>query len=322
MRAVVLHAEGEFPRCESIPDPGPPGRGQLLVRVAAAGVNYADTMKRRGFYLQKPKFPHVPGLEFSGLVEMAGPDTSGWEAGRRVMGMGSGTFAEYLTIDARAALPVPEQFSLQEAAGFPIVFLTAYPMLVYLGHAQAGETVWIDAAAGGVGTAAIQVAKHLGLQVIAGASTDEKLERLRALGADFTINYLRHDFVPLVKEYTGGWGADISLESIGGDFVTKCIQASAPFGRIVVFGRASGQGGTPDLGLLYQNSVSVSAFWLVTLASHVPLYQKVVAELYEIIHNSKIRPIIGGVYDFEQAAEAMRALESRRTFGKLLVKPG
>ncbi len=321
MKAVIIPAENELPRCETLPDLGPPKEGRLLVKVAAAGLNYADTMMRRGFYVTKVKFPHVPGLEYSGTIEAAGPETPAWRAGQRVMGLSPGSFAEYVVVDAAGALPVPEKFSLEEAAGFPLVFLTAYPMLVLSAHAQTGETVLVHAAGGGVGTAAIQLAKHLGLRVIACASSDEKLARVRELGADFTINYSQEDFVPLVKQYTSGRGADIVLESIGGDFVRRSVQAAAPFGRIVVFGRASGQAEPLDVAGLYPNSVSVSAFWLVTLAGQAALFQKLAGELMGIIQKSNIRPVIGKIYTFGQAAEAMQALESRGSYGKLVLKP-
>lgn len=321
MKAVVLHAENEFPRSETAPDPGPPGKSQLLVKVAAAGLNYADTMMRRGFYVTKIKFPHVPGLEYSGTVEAVGQDVFGYRVGSRVMGLSPGSFAERIVVDARTALPVPQRFSMEEAAGFPLVFLTAYPMLTLSARARSGETVLVHAAAGGVGTAAIQLAKHLGLKVIASASSDEKLDRVRALGADFTINYSREDFVPLVRQHTGGRGADIVLESIGGEFIAKNLQAMAPFGRMVVFGMASGRREPLDLGMLFQNSVAVSGFWLVTLASQPKLFQEVIGELMGIIENSSIRPIIGAVYTFDQAAEAFEALESRRSYGKLLLRP-
>jgi NADPH2:quinone reductase len=321
MKAVVLHAENELPRVETVPEPGPPGKGKLLVRVAAAGLNYADTMMRRGSYVTKIKFPHVPGLEYSGTVEAVGEDVFGIRTGSRVMGLSPGAFAERIVVDARTALPIPERFSMEEAAGFPLVFLTAYPMLTLSAHARAGETILVHAAAGGVGTATVQLARHLGLKVIASASSDEKLERVRALGADFTINYSRENFVARVREFTSGRGADIIFESIGGDFVPKNIQALAPFGRMIVYGMASGRREAMDLGALFQNSVAVSGFWLVTLASQPRLFQEIVAELMGIIEGSQIRPIIGAVYRFERAAAAFQALESRASYGKLVLKP-
>ncbi len=321
MKALVLRAEGEFPGCEDIPDPGPPGKGELRVKVAAAGLNYADTMVRRGFYIDKPKWPHVPGLEYAGTIDAVGPETAGWRAGQRVMGLSPKSLAEFILVEARGALPVPERFSFEEAAGFPLAFLTAYPILALCARAQRGEAVLIHAAGGGVGTAAVQLSKHLGLRVIACASSDEKLDRVRALGADFTINYSRDDFVRPVREHTGGRGADVALESVGGDFIARTIQAMAPFGRVVVFGMASGRVEPVEPSALYPNSVSVGAFWLVTLAGQPALFQKMAKELLGIIQSSGIRPIIGATYSFAQAAEAIRALESRGTFGKLILRP-
>jgi NADPH2:quinone reductase len=320
MRALVLHAEHELPRLEEMPKP-PAAPGRVVVRVSAAGLNYADTMMRRGFYLQTPQFPFVPGFEFSGVVDETGPDVTGLRPGDRVMGTGEGAFAEFAQASPVLLMPVPEGFSDEEAAGFPVVYLTAMGMLRLSARAARGETILIHAAAGGVGTAAIQLSKHLGLRVIATASTDEKLALARSLGADVTINYSTGDFVEPVLAATGGRGADIVFESIGGDFLARDIQAVAPFGRIVVFGMASGQAANPEVGSLFHNSVSVSAFWMFTLALHPELIPGVAQELLDIVRQARIRPVIRGVYPLERAAEAIRAMEARRTTGKIILKP-
>ena len=321
MKAVVLHAEGEFPTCDTVPDPGLPRKGQMQVKVAAAGLNFADSLMRRGFYQPKPQFPYVVGLEYSGVVEAVGPETPGWELGSNVMGMGFGTAAEHIVVEARGALPVPQRFSLEEAAGFPVVFITAFAILTVSGRARAGETVLIHAAAGGVGTAAIQIAKHLGLNVIACASTDEKLQRVRELGADFTINYSRDDFVPLVKQYTSGRGTDIVIESVGRDFVRRSLSCMAPLGRIVIIGRASGPSPPIDSAELFPNCASISAFWLMALTKYPALLAGIIRPLLDLVARSDIRPIIGGIYTCEETGEALRALESRATYGKLVVRP-
>jgi NADPH2:quinone reductase len=321
MTALVLDAEGKLPELREVPVPRP-GKGQVLIRVSAAGVNYADTMMRRGFYLQKPTFPFIPGFELSGVVAEAGLGVERPRPGDRVMGTGQSTFAEYALAPAAALMPVPASFTDEQAAAFPVTYLTAFGMLRISANAQPGETILVHAAAGGVGTATIQLAKYLGLRVIAAASSDEKLETARRLGADVAINYSQADFVAPVLEATGQRGADIVFESIGGDFLERDIRAAAPFARVVVFGMASGKQEPPDLAAMFRHSVSVAAFWMVTLIEQPELLARIVAELLSIVEKAKIAPVIGGVYPLEKGAEALLALEARRTIGKLLLKPG
>jgi NADPH2:quinone reductase len=320
MRALVLESEGKMPELKDVPKPEP-GKTEVLVRVSAAGVNYADTMMRRGFYLQKPTFPFIPGFEFSGVVEAAGPAVKHVKPGDRVMGTGAHTYAEYTVAPAGAVMRAPAKFTDEQAAAFPVVYMTAMGMLRVSACARGGETILVHAAAGGVGTASIQLAKHLGLHVIATASTNEKLEVASRLGADITINYSEEDFVGPVLDATRGRGADIIFESIGGDFLERDIRAAAPFGRIVVFGMASGRAEPPEIGAMFRNSVSVSAFWLMTLLAHSERLAPVIRELLDLVEKGTITPVIGRIYPLEKGAEALEALESRRTIGKLVLKP-
>ncbi|MFN7994250.1 MAG: NADPH:quinone oxidoreductase family protein [Bryobacteraceae bacterium] len=320
MRALVLEAEHELPSVKDVPRPKA-GPGQVVVKVAASGLNYADTMMRRGFYLQKPQFPYTPGFEFSGIVEEIAPDVKTVRPGDRVMGTGQGTFAEYATAAPLMLMPVPEGFSDEEAAAFPVVYLTALGMLRLSAKAVAGETILIHAAAGGVGTAAIQLSKHLGLRVIATASSEQKLVLARSLGADVTINYGSGNWVDAVMTATHGRGVDIVFESIGGDFLDRDVQAAAPFGRIVVFGMASGDLPKADVGAMFHHSVSVGAFWMFTLAMNPDLLSAVSRELLEIVRKANIRPVIGKVCSLEEAPGAIQAMEQRRTTGKIILKP-
>lgn len=320
MKALVLDAEGKLPELREVPTPRP-GKTEVLVKVSAAGVNYADTMMRRGFYLQKPRFPYIPGFEFSGVVVEAGEGVKKFHPGDHVMGTGQSTFAEYAVASAGGIMPVTASFTDEQAAAFPVTYLTAMGMLRISAHVQAGETILVHAAAGGVGTATIQLAKHLGLRVIATASTDEKLDLARRLGADVTINYRTGDFVEPVLEATKRRGADIIFESIGGDFVKRDIAAAAPFGRIVVFGLASGSLEPPDLGAMFRNSVAISVFWMATLSQSPERLAGVVRELLGIVEAGHIQPVIGAVYPLEKGADALLALESRGTIGKVLLKP-
>ena len=320
MRAAVLHGEHELPKYETVSDPVA-GKHELLVKVEAIGVNYADTMIRRGFYLQKPQFPFIPGFEFSGTVVKGGDGVvQGW-TGRRVMGFCQNAYAEYVVVPESGAIPVPEYFSTEEAAAFPVIFLTAYAMLKISARVLPGETILVHAAAGGVGTATVQLAKKMGLKVIATASSEEKLLRVKELGADLTINYRTGDFVQPVLDFTGKKGADIIFESIGGDFVDRDIDAAAPFGRIVVFGMASGSLPPPNVSKMFKNSVTIGAFWMFTLSHHPDLLQETVQGLLQLVAREGIHPIIGQVYPLSEASAALTSLESRGTYGKLLLKP-
>jgi NADPH2:quinone reductase len=320
MRATVLLQEHEFPRLQSVPDPVP-GESELLVKVEAAGVNYADTMMRRGFYVQKPAFPYIPGFEFSGTVVGLGPASPPSWQGARVMGLCQNAYAEYVKVAETQAIPIPKKFSFEQAAGFPVVFLTAFAMLKISAKAVPGETILIHAAGGGVGTATIQLAKKMGLTVIATASSDEKLERVKTLGADFTVNYSERDFVQSILQFTQGRGVNVVFESNGGDFLDKDIDVTAPFGRIVVFGMASGALLPPNLAKMFGHSISVAAFWLVTLTQQPARFKLIVQELLDFVDRQDLHPVIGKVYPLGDAAEAWKALESRQTYGKLVLKP-
>jgi len=319
MKAQVLEGEGKLPQLKDVPEPEA-GKGLVLVKISASGINYADTMMRRGFYLQNPQFPFIPGFEFSGVVEAAGEGVKNVKPGDRVMGMGQSTYAEYTAVPAGTLLPVPAGFTDEQAAAFPVTYLTAYGMLTVTARAQAGESILVHAAAGGVGTATIQLAKHMGLRVIGTASSEEKLQLARRLGADVTINYAETDWVKPVLEATAGRGADIIFEPNGGNALERDINAAAPFGRIIVFGMASGSQIDPSLGTMFQNSVAVSAFWLFTLMREPERMAAVVRELTALAESGRIAPVIGRIYPLEEAAQALLDLESRKTTGKLLLK--
>jgi len=317
MRASLVPAENAMPSVVEVPTPKP-AAGEVLVKVSASGINFADTMIRRGAYASKPTFPFIPGFEFSGLVaKAAGP----WSEGDRVMGMGANCYAEYVVAPAAALLPMPAGFSDEEAAAFPVIYLTAMAMLRLSVNAAEGETILVTAAAGGVGTASIQLAKALGLTVLAAAGSDSKLALARSLGADLALNYRQGNLTEPVKSFTGGRGVDIIFESTGGDALERDLAVIAPFGRIVVFGAAGGPSPNLDVRKLFQNSVSVAGFWLSTLIQNQGVMNEVVGELIEIVDRHAIRPVIGKVYALQQAAEAWQDMESRLSTGKLLLKP-
>jgi NADPH2:quinone reductase len=210
---------------------------EVVVKVEACGLNFADVMQREGLYPGGPKPPYIPGLEAAGIVESLGTDAGdSLPVGTRVVVLALGAHAERVRTTARTCIRLPESMTFAEAAAFAVQYLTAYHCLITLAHATSGETVLIHAGAGGVGTAAVQIAKLLGLRVMVTASTSEKRTKIIELGADAAVGY--EEFEDATREFTGGRGPDICLESIGGDVFSRSLAILPPFGRLVVYGAA------------------------------------------------------------------------------------
>ncbi len=241
MRAARLHRIGSPEDAIKIDDvPIPEVRdGHVLIKVAAAGVNFADVGWRLGTY-PVAKLPMILGLEAAGTVEAVGPGVRAFSVGDRVVTFAMETWAEYALGAEQTTFPVADQMSLEEAASIGVVFLTAWHCLITAGRAAAGESVLVHAAGSGCGVAAIQIAKHLGLRVLTTASSDEKLQKARALGADDLINYASTDFVAETKRLTEGRGVDLVLDGIGGETLLRSLQCMAFGGRSFRFGKAGG----------------------------------------------------------------------------------
>jgi NADPH2:quinone reductase len=322
MKAIQVEQFGgpEFLNYTNVSKPAP-ASGEVSIQIEAASVNYADTMQRRGAYPGGPQPPYIPGLEVAGRIVELGTDVSGQEIGRRVMTLtGRGGYAEFVNVPAQMVMPAPEGFSAEEAAAFPVVFLTAYFSLKRYGRLQSGESVLIQAAGGGVGTAAVQLAKQMGARVFACAGSDEKLERVRELGADEIVNYKTDDFAEIVKQLTGGRGIDLVLETVGGEVFEKSLRILAPFGRLVTYGAAGGQPGSVNARTLIMNNVTVTGVNL-NLIARTPEIGPGMCELFGMIQGTNIRPVIGHTFALSQAADAHRLIESRDSFGKIVLKP-
>ncbi|MFW5929066.1 MAG: quinone oxidoreductase family protein [Halobacteriota archaeon] len=299
-----------------------PDEGEVLVQVEAAGVNFADVMQRRGLYPGGPEPPYVPGLEVAGTVVEAGDDVD-HDEGERVVAMVDGAgYAEYAVADVRTLFDVPETLSWEEAAGVPVQYLTAHGCLHAWGGLEAGERVLIHAAAGGVGTAAVQLASAADAEVYGTASTDEKLALARELGADHAINYEEESFSDRVNELTDGEGVDLVLDGVGGDAFEDSFDCLAEFGRVVAYGVASGvvpSVSTPDL--LFSNH-SVHGYHLGRAAAVEPeRVAAAVPEVQAMLESGEVHVVVGGTYDLDEASEVHRALENRETTGKLVLKP-
>ena len=321
MRAIQVRAFGGADALEVIDATEPVVRpGTVLVEVEAAGVNYADVMMRRGLYVGGPKPPFVPGLEVAGRAAALGDGVDKVSVGQDVIALvPSGGYAERVVVPAHAVMPRPAGMSAEAGAAFPVNFYTADFALHFAGAIEAGRTVLVHAAAGGVGTAAVQLAKQAGARVIATASSEEKLERVRALGADVTAGY--DDFLDVALRETNGAGVDLVLESVGGDVFERSLKALRPLGRLVVYGVASADVRRPDpRELLFRN------LWIIGLHIGVLMQTPAIAgpastRLFGLLASGRIAPQVGHVLPLEEAARAHELLGDRANYGKIVLKP-
>jgi NADPH:quinone reductase len=324
MKAIVAEELGEPEVLRYVDAERPsPGEGEVLIEVEAAGINYADTMRRRDQYLTRQTFPFTPGSEVAGTVTEVGEGVENASEGDRVVTLlGTGGYAEYAVAPASSLIPMPENLGFDEAAAVPLQGLTAYHIIKTSGAMREGESVLVHAAAGGVGTLAVQMAKLLGAgKVIATASTDEKLDLARSLGADVLIDYTEDDWPEKVREATDGEGADVILEMVGADFPEKNLKCLNTFGRMVVYGAASGDRGSLVPAALMNRCHTVVGFWLVRIMQRPDLIVPSLEKTLEWIASGDLQLTIGGTYPLQNAAEAHADLEGRRTTGKLVLRP-
>jgi NADPH2:quinone reductase len=325
MKAIECQGRGE-PSAEILKlvevDVPEPKAHQVLIKVEASAINYADIMMTRGLYSGGLKPPFIPGFEVAGTIEKVGDDVKGYQPGQRVAAtLGGGGYAEFAVSNAATLFPLPDSVSYEEGAAFPVAFMTAWHCLKTCGRLEAGESVLINAAAGGVGTAAVQLARIMEAKVYATASSAEKLKLAEELGADVCINYVEQDFKEVIQEHTDGRGVDVVLESVGGDVLEDSQRCLAPWGRLVVYGAASVKLGQLDShDLLFRNK-SVIGFHLGHLASTKPeLNFPAVGELNGHWQAGKIRPIAGQSFALENAVDAIQHITQRQSIGKVILK--
>ena len=321
MKAIRIHETGgpEVMHLEEVEIPTP-AQGEVLIKVAAAGINYADIAQRRGAYLTRTRTPMTLGFEVSGTIEALGPQTVAPPAGTRVIAFVEGGYAEYAIASSSTIIPIPETLDFPHAAAFAVQGLTAYQTLRESGRLQTGESVLVQAAAGGVGTLAVQLAHLMGAgKVIGTASNEQKLELVRRLGADAAINYTQDDWVEQVTQATGGRGVDIVLEVVGGTVTDQALQTLAPFGRLVVIGAASGERAQfSAIQLMYKN-LSVVGYWLTAWMSRPDRIAAATLDLMQYLATGNLQIIVGQTYPLADAAEAHRAITDRRTTGKVVL---
>jgi NADPH:quinone reductase len=300
---VLAHAE--------VPDPKP-SDGEVVVDVARAGINFADIHAIRNDYLAEQSLPLIPGGEISGTT----PD------GRRVAAMlGGGGYAQKVAVPEAWLVPLPDEVSDEQAAGLLLQGITAHALLHHCGHLEQGETVAIEAAAGGTGSLAVQLAKRDGARVIALASSEEKRALAERLGADATADSRADDLTAAILDANGGERVDVVLHMSGTGFQAE-LKALGPLGRIVVFGNAGRQPNEMSTNYLLQTSKAVIGFWLVPLiARRRDLVGSMIADLLGAVASGDLEVVIGDVYPLSEAARAHTALQERRTTGKLLLDP-
>jgi len=323
MKALVLTSLSgpDALAIQNVPEPTLKA-GQTLVKVRAGGMNFADLMTTRGGYPGTPAPPLVVGREFAG-VEISGVGES---SERRVMGYAQwAAFAEKTAAYSNMIWTVPDQWTDEQAAAFPVNYFTAY-----LGYWQAGMTqpaaagkthrVLIHAVAGGVGTAAVQIGKLLGVDMYGTSSSDEKLARVKALGLQHGINYKQHDYEEVVKNLTHGEGVDAVFEMLGGEHTAKSLRCLRDFGRVIQYGTATGKQPKLDLRAMYAKSASVQGLWLTYLSQKAEIMEPAWKQVSAWIAQGKLTPQIGQVFPLERAVEAYKLLEDGKNYGKVVLK--
>ena len=298
-----------------MPNPAP-APGQDVVQVHTGGINFADLMSAQGGYPGTPKPPLVAGREFCG-TRIGG--------GQRVMGYAQwGAFAEQVAASPQLLWPVPEDWSFEEGAAFPVNYFTAYFAYWKAGLldpvAGKGARVLIHAVAGGVGTAAVQIGKLLAIEMYGTSSSEEKLARVKSLGLQHGINYKQRDYEEAIKDLTHGEGVDAVFEMLGGEHTTKSVRCLRDFGRVIVYGAATGQPAHLDPRILYAKGASVHGLWLSYLSAKTQLMNRAWEQLSTWTAQGHLRPVIGHVFPLEKAEQAYRLLMERKNFGKVVLK--
>jgi len=342
MKAVLIRKHGGLEALEIADLPKPKADvGQVLLRVKAAGVNHLDTWVRRGMPGVTLPLPMILGSDAAGVIEEVGPGVLGLKPGDRVFVSAgyscmrcveccsgweplckdygllgehtNGTQAEFIALAAANVLPLPDGLSFEEGAAFPLVFLTAWHMLVGRAQVRMGDDVLVQAGGGGVGTAAIQIARLHGARVIATVGSDDKVPRVKELGADEAINYRTTDFLEEVRRLTRKRGVDVVIDSVGQETWDRSLKSLARGGRLVTCGATSGYQGSTDLRFVFSKGLSILGS---TMGSRAELLR-----VARLVGERKLKPVIDRVLPLEKVADAHRAMAERALFGKIILRP-
>ncbi len=325
MHAVVVTEPGDpdVLRWLEVPDPVP-GPGEVVIEVAASGVNRADLMQREGHYPPPPGAPPYLGLECSGRVRSLGDGVTGWRPGDEVCALlAGGGYAEQVVVPAGQLLPLPGKVDMTEAAAFPETACTVYANVFQLAGLTSGETLLVHGGSSGIGTMAIQLGKAFGARVACTAGSPEKLARCRELGADVAINYREEDFVAALLDATGGAGADVILDIMGASYLARNLAALATGGRLVIIGRQGGSRAEIDLGVLQGKRASVHATTLRARPANekAAVVAAVRDHVWPLIDAGKVAAVIDRILPMSQAAQAHRAVAASEHIGKIVLVP-
>lgn len=323
MKAITLPEFGDedVMTLADVPDPQPRD-GEVVVQVAAAGVNRADLMQRQGNYPPPPGESELPGLEVSGTVAALGDRVTDWQVGDKVCALLSGGgYAERVAVPAGQLLPVPDGVDLVDAAALPEVVCTVWSNVFMTGKLRESETLLVHGGSSGIGTMAIQLAHAFGARIATTAGSQDKLDRCRELGADILINYHEQDFVDELRKATDRYGADVILDSIGAKYLPRNIEALAPHGRLVVIGMLGGAQGELNLGVLLSKWGTVTAAGLRSRprAEKAQIVADVRTHVWPLITDGRVRPVVHGRLPLAEAARAHRILQESSHIGKVLL---
>jgi len=315
MKALMITRFGgpEVLEVQDAPEPHA-GPEQVIVNIEAGGLNFADILTARGGYHGTPKPPLIAGREFAGIDR---------ESGKRVMGYTQwAAFAEKTAACRSLLWPVPQSWTPEQAAAFPVNFFTAYFAYWKAGliDKPAGARVLIHAVAGGVGTAAVQIGKILGVEIYGTSSSEEKLTKVRELGLQHGINYKKQDYQEAIKDLTHGEGVDAVFEMLGGEHVSKSVKCLRQFGRVIVYGSATGETPMLDTRLLYEKGASVHGLWLTYLSQNRELMASAWKQVSEWLAAGKLNPVIGKIFSLQQGREAYTLMQEGKNCGKIVLK--
>ncbi len=322
-------------RCIDIPEFGSPtvlrsttrdlpiaGAHQVLVKVAAAGVNRPDCLQRAGYYPVPPGASDLPGLEIAGEVVALGQEVDSSLLGLKVCALvQGGGYAEYCVADVALCLPIPDGFEMEAAACLPETCFTVWSNVFDRGGLKAGETLLVQGGASGIGTTAVQMAKSLGFRVFATAGSDEKCRAVEALGAERSINYKTEDFVAVVKEATGGRGVNVILDMVAGDYMQREVKAVADDGRIVLIAFLGGAKAQVDFGEVMRRRITITGSTLRprSVAFKADIATSLLEKVWPLLNSGKMKPVIHARFPLEQAAEAHALMESGTHMGKIVL---
>lgn len=324
MTVIEIRAPGApemlQPAQRPVPEPQP---HEVLIKVSVAGVNRPDCLQRQGNYAPPPDASDLPGLEVAGTVAALGSEVKQWRVGDQVCALThGGGYAEYCATPAGQCLPIPQGFSLEQAAALPETYFTVWTNVFERGRLTSGETLLVHGGASGIGTTAIQLAKAFDARVIATAGSDRKLAVCRELGADRVVNYRTEDFVDAVRDFTEGRGADVILDMVGGDYIVRDLKALAIDGRLVLIAFLRGSKVELNLAplMVRRQTITGSTLRPQSVTAKATIARALHDKVWPLLESGKVKPVIDRVFPLSEAAQAHTMMEANENIGKLLLR--